>query len=127
MGRLGAGRTARHVLDGDRVDRLAVVTTPGCSSWLASGEARRSRYCDPVLHVQIFPSVRFTSPTVTGLTVDREGAHHFALTGMAITMVGPPRISDLVLEQRRSANSRWSRIGSFQAVQHKAADMQRGD
>jgi hypothetical protein len=44
--------TARHVLDGDRVDSLAVVTDAGVFL-VASGEvsARRSAVFDPVLHI----------------------------------------------------------------------------
>src|SRR6201998_3070901 len=44
--------TARHVLDGDRVDRLAVVTDAGVFI-VASNQvsARRSAVFDPVLHV----------------------------------------------------------------------------
>ena len=117
--------TARHVLDGDRVDSLAVVTDAGVFL-VASGQvsARRSAVFDPVLHVAdlSFDAVRV--PDSARLTVDRERAHHVALTGMAITMVGAcQRILDLVLEHVRSRHQFGVPIGSFQAVQHKAADM----
>jgi len=117
--------TARHVLDGDRVDILAVVTDAGV--FLAASNqvsARRSAVFDPVLHVAdlSFNAVRVTDSA--RLTVDRERAHHVALTGMAITMVGAcQRILDLVLDHVRSRHQFGAPIGSFQAVQHKAADM----
>jgi alkylation response protein AidB-like acyl-CoA dehydrogenase len=58
------------------------------------------------------------------LTVDSERAHHIALTGMAIHMVGAcQRILDLVLEHVGSRQQFGVPIGSFQAVQHKCADM----
>src|SRR5947209_14092456 len=117
--------TARHVLDGDRVDRLAVVTDAGVFV-VASNQvsARRSAVFDPVLHVAdlSFPEVRV--PDTARLTVDAERAHHMALTGMAITMVGAcQRILDLVLDHVRTRHQFGVPIGSFQAVQHKAVDM----
>ncbi len=117
--------TARHVLDGDRVDGLAVVTDAGVFLVASSQvSARRSAVFDPVLHVAdlSFDAVRV--PDSARLTVDRERAHHVALTGMAITMVGAcQRILDLVLDHVRSRHQFGVPIGSFQAVQHKAADM----
>jgi alkylation response protein AidB-like acyl-CoA dehydrogenase len=63
-------------------------------------------------------------PDNARLTVDAERAHHIALTGMAITMVGAcQRILDLVLDHVRTRHQFGVPIGSFQAVQHKAADM----
>jgi alkylation response protein AidB-like acyl-CoA dehydrogenase len=117
--------TARHVLDGDRADRLAVVTEAGV--FLAPPSqvsARRSGVFDPVLHVAdlAFNDVRVADSA--RLTIDRERAHHVALTGMAITMVGAcQRILDLVLDHVRNRHQFGVPIGSFQAVQHKAADM----
>ncbi|MGO9226848.1 acyl-CoA dehydrogenase family protein [Mycobacterium sp.] len=117
--------TARHVLDGDRVDSLAVVTDAGVFLVASSQvSARRSAVFDPVLHVAdlSFDAVRV--PDSARLTVDRERAHHVALTGMAISMVGAcQRILDLVLDHVRSRHQFGVPIGSFQAVQHKAADM----
>jgi alkylation response protein AidB-like acyl-CoA dehydrogenase len=117
--------TARHVLDGDRVDRLAVVTDAGVFIVAANQvQARRSSVFDPVLHVADLSFGEVHVPDSDRLTVDRERAHHIALTGMAITMVGAcQRILDLVLEHVRSRQQFGVAIGSFQAVQHKAADM----
>jgi alkylation response protein AidB-like acyl-CoA dehydrogenase len=116
---------ARHVVDGDRADRLAVVTDAGVFIVASSQvSARRSAVFDPVLHVAdlSFPGVRV--PDSARLTVDAERAHHIALTGMAITTVGAcQRILDLVLDHVRSRQQFGVPIGSFQAVQHKAADM----
>ena len=117
--------TARHVLDGDRADRLAVVTDAGVFI-VASGQvsARRASVFDPVLHVADLSFAEVRVPDSDRLTVDAERAHHFALTGMAITMVGAcQRILDLVLEHVKSRQQFGVPIGSFQAVQHKAADM----
>ena len=117
--------TARHVLDGDRASRLAVVTDAGVFV-VASNQvsARRSTVFDPVLHVADLSFAGVRVPDTDRLTVDAERAHHFALTGMAITMVGAcQRILDLVLEHVRSRQQFGVPIGSFQAVQHKAADM----
>ena len=117
--------TAHHVLDGDRAERLAVVTAPGV--FLVDSDAvqtRRSSVFDPVLHVAEvgFAGVRVTDDA--RMAVDPERARHLALTGMAITMVGTcQRILDLVLEHVKSRYQFGVPIGSFQAVQHKAADM----
>lgn len=120
--------TASHVLDGDRADRLAVVTPAGV--FVVGAErvsARRTSVFDPVLHV--------AEVTFDGVEVgysDRVAApedhvargRDVALTGMALTMVGAcQRILDLVLEHIGSRQQFGVLIGSFQAVQHKAADM----
>ena len=79
---------------------------------------------DPVLHVADLSFSEVRLPDSARLTVDHERAHHIALTGMAITMVGAcQRILDLVLEHVKSRQQFGVPIGSFQAVQHKAADM----
>jgi alkylation response protein AidB-like acyl-CoA dehydrogenase len=117
--------TARHVLDGDRAARLAVVTDAGVFL-VASNQvsARRSSVFDPVLHVADLSFAEVRVPDAERLTADAERAHHMALTGMAITMVGAcQRILDLVLEHVKSRQQFGVPIGSFQAVQHKAADM----
>ncbi|BCQ07598.1 acyl-CoA dehydrogenase [Mycobacterium heckeshornense] len=117
--------TARYVLDGDRVDRLAVVTDAGVFI-VNAGEvsARRSSVFDPVLHVAEVSLARVQVSDSTRVSVDVERARHVALTGMAMTMVGAcQRILDLVLDHVRSRHQFGVPIGSFQAVQHKAADM----
>lgn len=117
--------TARHVLDGDRVDQVAVVTEAGVFiTGTSQLSARRESVFDPVLHVAdlSFDGVRV--PDTDRLPVDRERARHIALTGMALTTVGAcQRILDLVLEHVTSRHQFGVPIGSFQAVQHKAADM----
>lgn len=117
--------TARHVLDGDRVDRLAVVTEAGVFVTEASQvSARRESVFDPVLHVADLTFHQVRVPDTARLAADSERARHVALTGMAITMVGAcQRILDLVLDHVRSRHQFGVPIGSFQAVQHKAADM----
>ena len=118
--------TARYVLDGDRADRLAVVTDGGVFV-VAAGDvsAHRIPVFDPVLHVAdvSFAGLR-VSDTARVQTADRERSRHVALAGMALTMVGAcQRILDLVLEHVRERHQFGVPIGSFQAIQHKAADM----
>jgi alkylation response protein AidB-like acyl-CoA dehydrogenase len=77
-----------------------------------------------VLHVADLTFDGLRLPDTARLRVDTERAHHVALMGMAMTMVGAcQRILDLVLDHVRSRHQFGVAIGSFQAVQHKAADM----
>ena len=121
--------TARHVLDGDRAEWLAVVTDAAVFIVKADDAAgplsrRRGSVFDPVLHVADLTFDGLRLPDTTRVAVDTERAHHVALMGMAITMVGAcQRILDLVLDHVRSRHQFGVPIGSFQAVQHKAADM----
>jgi alkylation response protein AidB-like acyl-CoA dehydrogenase len=117
--------TARHVLDGDRAKRLAVVTAAGV--FVVDADAvttRRNEIFDPVLHVAEVGFNRLHLSDAERLTVDAERARHLALTGMAMTTVGAcQRILDLALGHVKSRYQFGVPIGSFQAVQHKAADM----
>lgn len=117
--------TAEKVLDGDRCDRLAVVTTAGVFVVPAHAvTTRRVEVFDPVLHIAevTFDDVRVTDSDRTG--ADAERARQLALTGLALTTVGAcQRILDLVLDHVRTRRQFDTVIGSFQAVQHKAADM----
>jgi alkylation response protein AidB-like acyl-CoA dehydrogenase len=118
--------TARHVLDGDRAERLAVVTPAGV--FVVGAEqvsARRMSVFDPVLHVAevTFAGVQ-VGHTERVADADVKRANDVALTGMALTMVGASqRVLDLVLEHVKGRQQFGVAIGSFQAVQHKAADM----
>ncbi|MCV7261111.1 acyl-CoA dehydrogenase family protein [Mycobacterium shimoidei] len=117
--------TARHVLDGDRAERLAVVTDAAVFV-VSAGDVfvRRSSIFDPVLHVADVTFDGVHLPDAARVSVDTERARHVALTGMAMTMVGAcQRILDLVLDHVRGRQQFGVPIGSFQAVQHKAADM----
>lgn len=115
--------TARHVLDGDRADSLAVVTGAGVFVVPAAAvRAKRAPTFDPLLHVAevTFPDIRVDDRI--GADVTR--ARQVAVTGLALTMVGAcQRILDLTLEHVRGRNQFGAPVGSFQAVQHKAADM----
>lgn len=117
--------TALQVLDGDRADQLAVVTQTGV--FLVDAPAvttRRTPVFDPTLHVADVSFAGVRVPDSARLRVDVERARHVALTGMAMTMVGAcQRILDLALEHVRGRHQFGVPIGSFQAVQHKAADM----
>jgi alkylation response protein AidB-like acyl-CoA dehydrogenase len=120
---------ARHVLDGDRAERLAVVTDAavfivGAGSGNNEVSARRSAVFDPVLHVADVSFRGVSLPDTARVSTDTERARHVALTGMAMTMVGAcQRILDLVLDHVRNRHQFGVPIGSFQAIQHKAADM----
>jgi len=115
--------TARHVLDADRADRLAVVTGEGV--FVVPQDAVtviRTPVFDPVLHLAEvrFDGVRVTRP----VAADPQRARQLALTGMALTMVGAcRRILEMTLEHVRTRHQFGAPIGSFQAVKHKAADM----
>ena len=117
--------TDRFVLDGDRADHLAVVTPAGV--FVVDADAvtsRRSDVFDPVLHVAevSLPGVRVAD--ADRLEVDAERAHHVALTGMAMTMVGAcQRILDMAIDHAKNRHQFGVPIGSFQAIQHKAVDM----
>ncbi|HEX3548310.1 MAG TPA: acyl-CoA dehydrogenase family protein [Mycobacterium sp.] len=126
--------TARHVLDGDRADRLAVVAEAGVFIVDAGVAAvRRSPVFDPVLHVAEVSFAGVHVPDTDRVHVDTaearsktdiERARHVALTGLAITTVGAcQRILDLALEHVKQRQQFGVAIGSFQAVQHKAVDM----
>jgi alkylation response protein AidB-like acyl-CoA dehydrogenase len=117
--------TAHHVLDGDRAERLAVVTDAGAFLVDASHAViRRSPVFDPVLHIAEVSFSGIHVPDSDRLHVDAEKARHVALTGMAITTVGAcQRILDLVLEHVKQRQQFGVAIGTFQAVQHKAVDM----
>jgi alkylation response protein AidB-like acyl-CoA dehydrogenase len=116
---------ARFVLDGDRAQRLAVVTSAGVFVVPATRVTTvRTSVFDPVLHLA---DVCFVGVPVTPAdrsAADPERARHVALTGLALTMVGAcRRILDLVLEHVRTRTQFDRLIGSFQAVQHKVTDM----
>ncbi|MDY6998044.1 MAG: acyl-CoA dehydrogenase family protein [Actinomycetota bacterium] len=117
--------TDRFVLDGDRAERFAVVTPAGV--FLVGADqvtARRVEVFDPVLHVAEVSFLGARVAEADRLPADTERAHHVALMGMAITMVGAcQRILDLVLEHAKSRQQFGVLIGTFQAVQHKATDM----
>lgn len=117
--------TAHHVLDGDRAQNLAVVTDGGVFLVdAAKSVVHRRPIFDPVLHVA---EVSFDDVHISDdnrVHADTEKAHHLALTGLAITMVGAcQRALDLVLEHVKQRQQFGVAIGTFQAVQHKAVDM----
>lgn len=116
---------ARYVLDADRADQLAVVTPAGVFVVEAkAASSRRVAAIDPVLHLA---DLRFNEVHVADenrIASDTERARQIALTGMAITIVGAcQRIVDMVLEHLKQRHQFGVPIGSFQALQHKAADM----
>jgi alkylation response protein AidB-like acyl-CoA dehydrogenase len=116
---------ARHVLDGDRADWLAVVTEAGVFAVPgADVTAKRSDVFDPLLHIAEVSCTDVRVAERDRSAADPERARHVALTGLALTMVGAcRRILELTLEHVRTRHQFDVPIGSFQAVKHKAADM----
>ncbi|MGU3501101.1 acyl-CoA dehydrogenase family protein [Mycobacterium sp. C31M] len=124
--------TSKFVLDGDRADKLAVVTAAGVFVVGADiATARRRDVFDPVLHVSEVNFDRVRVEEADRLDLDPSAAltliersRHVALMGMAVTMVGAcQRVLDLALEHAKSRYQFGVPIGSFQAIQHKATDM----
>jgi alkylation response protein AidB-like acyl-CoA dehydrogenase len=117
--------TAHGVLDGDRAEQLAVVTEGGVFIlYRDEVSARRSETFDPVLHVAevMIDDVRL--PESDRVEADLGKARDVALTGMAITTVGAcKRILELALQHVRDRHQFGVPIGSFQAIQHKMANM----
>ncbi len=117
--------TASHILDGDRADRIAVVTAAG--TFVVAGAdvaATRTPVFDPLLHVAevafsgVRVSVRIASTSIPrgpAGGADRPRADHGRRLP-ADSGHGPrPR--------QATGSSSACPIGSFQAVKHKAADM----
>src|SRR5215213_1690775 len=73
--------TARHVLDGDRAETLAVVTEAGVFV-IGKGEVvvRRSPVFDPVLHIAEVSLDGVHVPDTDRVHADAERARHMALT-----------------------------------------------
>jgi alkylation response protein AidB-like acyl-CoA dehydrogenase len=117
--------TARHVLDGDRAEQLAVVTDAGVFIVDArEATVTCSPVFDPVLHVADVCMAGVRVSDGDRVDADAERARHVALAGIAITTVGAcQRVLDLVVQYVRDRHQFGVPIGSFQAVQHKAVDM----
>jgi alkylation response protein AidB-like acyl-CoA dehydrogenase len=118
--------TARHVLDGDRADWLAVVTDEGVFAIQATEATAitRTPVFDPILHVAEVSFIDVRVGEQDRSTADLDRARTLALTGMALTMVGAcQRILDMTLAHVKTRHQFGVPIGSFQAVKHKAADM----
>jgi Acyl-CoA dehydrogenase, C-terminal domain len=113
----GAGR---FVLDGDRADEIALLTSDGVV--VVSGAdltATRLSTFDDRLHVaDVTPAAAALGANLVA------GVPDLALMGLAVTTVGAcRRILDLVVTHVKQREQFGVPIGSFQAVKHKAADM----
>jgi alkylation response protein AidB-like acyl-CoA dehydrogenase len=126
--------TARHVIDGDRADELAVValTEEGHGVFvvpLAGLTVTVEPTFDGGFHLVTValdgvevPDERTTvGPTVV---VGVGKAHDEALAGLSAMMVGASqRVLEMVLEHVKERHQFGVPIGSFQAVKHMAVDM----
>ncbi|MFF3371833.1 acyl-CoA dehydrogenase family protein [Streptomyces sp. NPDC002680] len=102
------------VLDADRADEIALLTTDGVV--VRSGpevRAERVAVFDPTIHVARVEQSELVA-----------GVPELALMGLAVSTVGScRRILDLVVAHVKQRQQFGVAIGSFQAVKHKAADM----
>ena len=126
--------TARHVMDGDRADELALVarTADGVGVFVVPSDgvtATRLPSFDATLHVAdvrvggivVGPGRSLCGPTVAAGV---ERAREEATTHLAATMVGASqRILELALDHVRSRHQFGVPIGSFQAVKHMLVDV----
>jgi alkylation response protein AidB-like acyl-CoA dehydrogenase len=113
--------TGRFVLDADRADEIALVTSTGVV--VVDGadvRAERVAVFDPTLHVAHVVHVGGHADAADLVS----GIPDLALMGLAISTVGScRRILDLTVAHIRERHQFGVPIGSFQAVKHKAADM----
>jgi alkylation response protein AidB-like acyl-CoA dehydrogenase len=126
--------TARHVVDGDRADEIAVVAGTGDGAGVfvvPAGDAAATREptFDGSFHlasvdlrgVRVGAGRAFAGPDVeAGVARARDEA----VTGLAAMTVGASqRVLDIVLGHIRDRQQFGVPIGSFQAVKHMAVDM----
>lgn len=126
--------TARHVVDGDRADEVAVVASTGDEVGVfvvpsAMLSATRTPTFDGTLHVadvhldgvRVEADRAFLGP---GIERGVARAREQAVTGLAAATVGASQhILDLVVAHIKDRRQFGVPIGSFQAVKHMAVDV----
>jgi alkylation response protein AidB-like acyl-CoA dehydrogenase len=126
--------TARHVVDGDRAESIAVVAAAddGVGVFVVPAlavAATRTSTFDGSFHlaevaldgVHVEGERAFVGPDVAA---GEERARDEAVAGLAATMVGASqRVLELVLAHVKDRKQFGVPIGSFQAVKHMAVDM----
>jgi alkylation response protein AidB-like acyl-CoA dehydrogenase len=126
--------TARHVIDGDRADEVAVVAAAGGGLGVfvvpaGDAAATRTPTFDGSFHLAdiVLDGVRVGDDrAVTGPGVESAvaRARDEAAAGLATAMVGAcQRVLDLAVAHIRDRRQFGVPIGSFQAVRHMAVDM----
>jgi alkylation response protein AidB-like acyl-CoA dehydrogenase len=114
--------TVRHVVDGDTAD--LVVVSAGGALWVVRGEALERRRLPTMDTTRALAELTATGAPAQRIGGDRERALALARIGLAAEQVGvAQRCLDLSVDYAKLRQQFGRPIGSFQAIQHKLADL----